>query len=119
MKKIFLLSTFLLFLTACGQAPDIPDRYSYVEVVDHQEDAALSEIEDIDLIKRTGEVIVGLENANEKYSRYKIEQSPAYLIFEYTGYMTDDMILFTYDKEEAVAFLEELIQVQKEKDKEE
>ncbi|MBM7620843.1 outer membrane biogenesis lipoprotein LolB [Bacillus tianshenii] len=115
MKKLFLLSVFLLFLTACGQPPEIKQRYSYVEVVEQQEDASLSEIEDIDLILRNGEVIVGLDEANEKYSRYNFEQAPAYAIFEYTGYLTDDMIMFTYDKEEAVALLEELIQEEKEK----
>jgi hypothetical protein len=30
--------------------------------------------------------------------------------------LTDDMIMFTYDKEEAVALLEELIQEEKEKE---
>ncbi|WP_078381624.1 hypothetical protein [Sutcliffiella halmapala] len=116
MKKLFFLSIFLLFLTACGQAPEIQERFSYLEVVDHQEDASLSEIEDIDLILRSGEVIVGLENANEAYSRYNFEQTPAYVIFEYTGYLTDDMILFTYEQEEAITHLEQLIQQQKEKE---
>lgn len=116
MKNIFFLSIFLLFLTACGQAPVIQERFSYLEVVDHQEDASLSEIEDIELILKSSEVIVGLENANEKYSRYNIKQTPAYIIFEYTGYLTDDMVFFTYEQEEAITYLEQLVQEQKEKE---
>ncbi|KMJ57986.1 hypothetical protein AB685_14260 [Bacillus sp. LL01] len=115
MKKPILLSLFLLFLTACGMPTHIPDRYSYIEVVDQKEDATLSEIEDIDFILKDSEVVIGLDEATENYPKYNIEQTPAYIVFEYTGYLTDDMILFTYDKEEAVSLLKDKIQDEKEK----
>lgn len=115
MKKLILLSLFLLFLTACGMPTHIPDRYSYIEVVEKKEDAALSEIEDIDYILKDSEVVVGLDEAAENYPKYNFEQTPAYIVFEYTGYLTDDMILFTYDKEEAVSLLKEKIQDEKER----
>ncbi len=115
MKKLFLLSLFLLFLTACGMPTYIPDRFSYIEIVDQKEEASLSEIEDLDLILKDSEVVVGLDEAMENYPKYNIEQTPAYIIFEYTGYLTDDMILFTYDKEEAVSLLKDKIQDEKEK----
>jgi len=115
MKKIFILSLFLLFLTACGMPTHIPDRFSYIEVVEQKEDESLSEIEDIESILKGSDVVIGLDEAAEKYPDYNIENAPAYIVFEYTGYLTDDMILFTYDKEEAVTLLKEKIQDEKEK----
>jgi len=115
MKKTFILSLFLLFLTACGMPTHIPDRFSYIEVVEQKEDESLSEIEDIDMILNDSDVVIGLEEATEKYPDYNIENTPAYIVFEYTGYLTNDMILFTYDKDEAVTLLKEKIQDEKEK----
>jgi hypothetical protein len=116
MKKLLLLSIFLLFLTSCGRPTYISERFSFIEVVDRAEDAALSDIEDIELILKDSEVIIGLEEAVEKYPRYNFENAPAYVVFEYTGYLTDDMILFSYDKEEAVTLLKKKIQDEKEKE---
>ncbi|QFT88198.1 hypothetical protein FIU87_06060 [Bacillus sp. THAF10] len=115
MKKLILLPIFLLFMTACMQQQP-SERYSFIEVVENTEEATLSQIEDIELILDNSEVIIGLDEANEQYPKYEFDRAPAYIIFEYTGYLTSDMLLFTYDKDEAVTFLEEKIQAEKDRE---
>ncbi|CAG9621729.1 hypothetical protein [Sutcliffiella rhizosphaerae] len=116
-KRLLLVSLFLLLLTAC-QPYQETERFSFIEVVEQKEEAELSQIEDIDLILKNSDIIIGLDQANERYPSYNFEASPAYIVFEYTGFLTNDMILFTYDKEEAVTFLEELIQAEKDREDE-
>ncbi len=115
LKRILIFPLLLILLTACsGPKAEIGPRFSFIEVVEDKEHAVLHEIEDIDIILEDSEVIVGNEEMLEKYPRFELVQIPAYIIFENTGVLTKDMVMWTYDLEEAVFYLEDMVEEYKE-----
>ena len=116
MKRLLILVIFLLLFTACSSPTEYySNRFSFIEVVENKEDAMIMNIPEIEFILDEYELIVGLEEANEKYTRYNLEQTPAFIVLEYTGILTKDMIFRSYDEEEARMFIEDLIEEAQEK----
>ena len=116
MKRLFILVIFLLLFTACSSPTEYySNRFSFIEVVENKEDAMIMDIPDIDFILDEYELIVGLDKANEQFTRYNLEQTPAFIVLEFTGVLTKDMIFRTYDEDEARMYIEDLIEEAQEK----
>ncbi|WP_096155312.1 MULTISPECIES: hypothetical protein [Bacillus] len=116
MKRILFLVIFLLLFTACSSPTEYySNRFSFIEVVENKEDAMIMNIPEIEFILDEYELIVGLDEANEQYSRYNLEQAPAFIVLEFTGVLTKDMVFRTYDEDEARMYIEDLIEEAQEK----
>ena len=116
MKRLLVLVIFLLLFTACSSPTEYySNRFSFIEVVENKEDAMIKDIPEIEFILDEYELIVGLDEANEQYTRYNLEQTPAFIVLEFTGVLTKDMIFRTYDEEEARMYIEDLIEEAQEK----
>ncbi|MEA3319494.1 MAG: hypothetical protein U9Q88_05660 [Bacillota bacterium] len=109
MKRLILICSFLLlaFILGCSSSENTDTKY-FLLIVEGEENISdkFSKFISNDYSVVKSEYLTNIAIAKEKYPKYEIEKAPAVFIFETGGGELNQLILKTYDIEEAVKFLE-------------
>ncbi|NMH74570.1 hypothetical protein HF078_15900 [Bacillus sp. RO2] len=109
MKRLILICSFLLlaFILGCSSSENTDPKY-FLLIVEGEENISdkFSKFISNDYSVVKSEYLPNLATAKEKYPKYEIEKAPAVFIFETGGGELKQLILKTYDIDEAVKFLE-------------
>ncbi|WP_096154126.1 MULTISPECIES: hypothetical protein [Bacillus] len=109
MKRLILICSFLLLALIIGcSSNEKADTKFFLLIVQGEENIIekFSKFFSNDYSVVKSEYLTNLATAKEKYPKYEIEKAPAVLIFETGGGELKQLILKTYDIEEAVKFLD-------------